>query len=664
MATVEKSIGTDSRDYSTITSWGAALGGAAGGAGDDAIGSCYNDSDFSENVSVSSTDCDTVTLTSPAGERHDGSINTGVRILTTAQTTFGCSDMTTEFLEINAQGNAMTLCVSLNSLGTINTGKNLLIHNVSTAYGGGASTTGLQISRSSYRCDIYNCIVFDFTATGPGTLTGIGCNSSSECAIYNNTVDNFDCTNASGTVRGIPFRDDSDITYKNNLVTRITNSGGGTANCYVDGASAVHATNGCDDSSSPDGSTYQNLTIDYVDADNGDLHLTADSDGPEMGTDLGSSRGVNIDSDSFDRDTTGVTWGLGALEYGFTYSVGTDSRDYSTMTAFEAAMGSYPNKVMTGSCYNDSVFNEAVTVNDNTPESIQFIPAAGEQHDGTASTGVRNIISVAGNAIITLSTSSCDTIISWIEISTSVAKTHPGYRTVGVSTDHGPGGEWRQVDHCIIHGMHNSYNGGTGTPTAISGNDNNRFYIFVRNICYDLSTNGTSVAGVTGIIFGATFSGTYCINNTLFKGSVNYASATGNCYGMTCNDNANATMRNNIVLDFDTNAGSGAKADFATSSYSNATVDHNMSSDTSSSGTGSQDNIVAADQFVSITAGLEDLHIISTSDAVDAGADLGTTQGSNIDINGRDVDAEGDTWDVGAHEFVSEGDTGAMFLVM
>ena len=44
MATITKSIGTTARDYSTITLWEAALGGAAGGAGNDAIGECYDDS--------------------------------------------------------------------------------------------------------------------------------------------------------------------------------------------------------------------------------------------------------------------------------------------------------------------------------------------------------------------------------------------------------------------------------------------------------------------------------------------------------------------------------------------------------------------------------------------------------------------------------------------
>jgi len=56
------------------------------------------------------------------------------------------------------------------------------------------------------------------------------------------------------------------------------------------------------------------------------------------------------------------------------------------------------------------------------------------------------------------------------------------------------------------------------------------------------------------------------------------------------------------------------------------------------------------------TVGSEDLHLKAQSDAIDAGTDLGTTpSGVEIDINGRDRDSQGDTWDQGAHEFV--GDT-------
>ena len=68
--------------------------------------------------------------------------------------------------------------------------------------------------------------------------------------------------------------------------------------------------------------------------------------------------------------------------------------------------------------------------------------------------------------------------------------------------------------------------------------------------------------------------------------------------------------------------------------------------------------------FVSTTAGSEDLHITADSVCVDAGTDLGTTGGTQTDINGRDRDSEGDTWDIGAHEFVEDADTTSAAFIM
>jgi len=81
-----------------------------------------------------------------------------------------------------------------------------------------------------------------------------------------------------------------------------------------------------------------------------------------------------------------------------------------------------------------------------------------------------------------------------------------------------------------------------------------------------------------------------------------------------------------------------------------------LTSDATADGTGSLTNKTSANQFVSTVGGSEDLHLKAGADAIDAGTDLVTTPtGVNIDIDGRDRDAEGDTWDIGAHEYVSAG---------
>ena len=102
-------------------------------------------------------------------------------------------------------------------------------------------------------------------------------------------------------------------------------------------------------------------------------------------------------------------------------------------------------------------------------------------------------------------------------------------------------------------------------------------------------------------------------------------------------------------------------------STTNITPLNNMSSDGTADDAGGSNNLVdktGSNQFVSTTEGSEDLHLKEGADAIDAGVDLGTTPaGVNIDIDGRDRDSKGDTWDIGADEFVEDVAGGASFLM-
>ena len=61
-----------------MTAWQAALGGEAGGAGNDSLGECYNDSAFDESVVINDTTPDSMKLSVASGERNDGTAGTGV----------------------------------------------------------------------------------------------------------------------------------------------------------------------------------------------------------------------------------------------------------------------------------------------------------------------------------------------------------------------------------------------------------------------------------------------------------------------------------------------------------------------------------------------------------------------------------------------------------
>ena len=101
---------------------------------------------------------------------------------------------------------------------------------------------------------------------------------------------------------------------------------------------------------------------------------------------------------------------------------------------------------------------------------------------------------------------------------------------------------------------------------------------------------------------------------------------------------------------------------FNASSTENAS--NNLSDDTTTTaaykapGTNSlQDKTLAEIDFVSTTAGSEDLHLDSNSICRQAGVDLGTTNSVNIDIDGFDRDSNGVVWDIGADQTVNEAAT-------
>ena len=87
MATIVKSIGATGRDYTTVDAWEADLDDSSiYSAEDTAQGEMYADSTFEITSTIEIENGGTIglyhrTLTAAAGERHDGTANTGVRIL-------------------------------------------------------------------------------------------------------------------------------------------------------------------------------------------------------------------------------------------------------------------------------------------------------------------------------------------------------------------------------------------------------------------------------------------------------------------------------------------------------------------------------------------------------------------------------------------------------
>lgn len=324
-----------------------------------------------------------------------------------------------------------------------------------------------------------------------------------------------------------------------------------------------------------------------------------------------------------------------------TKTIGT-GKDYSTVTAWEADLdvgAIYASgDTALGEMYNQT-FDEAVTINGGGTIGLVGIilrGASGQRHSGIMGTGARFVQSSA--KAITLTTNLTNGItLSWLGFDFGNFSLTNSITSGATSTTN----EMKIWNNIIYNA---AGPGGTGTVVNIPSNK----VAFVRNMILNCAG-----ASGSGIYRGFAPPGSRIMNqsnNTVYNIT---KAGTGNCYGFGGLDNAVYTAQNNVGC---SNGGStsGTKKDFEISSPASAVMDHNLSSDTSATGTGSLTSKTAGNQFVSTTGGSEDLHLKSGADAINAGTDLVTTPTNvNIDIDGRDVDAQGDVWDMGADEYVS-----------
>lgn len=251
---------------------------------------------------------------------------------------------------------------------------------------------------------------------------------------------------------------------------------------------------------------------------------------------------------------------------------------------------------------------------------ITFTAADGERHDGTEDSGVEitGEGGVSGNDGFFKISTSVSMEVSWIEIDYDGRDDSGTRYCLRVNTNAG-----HEVKNCLISSEHNGASTVGGIQSIRDGCD------FLNNVVW----------GMDGVAFD--FSSSNAENNNFYNNTVyndNIAFSV---------NNASSPSVNNIGLN--TTGDDCFSGTFGTSS-------NNMDDDGTAPGSSNQNSVTIGDQFVSTVAGSEDFHLKSGSDAIDQGQDIGTTpSGVEVDIDGRDRDAEADTWDIGAHEFVSAG---------
>ena len=352
-------------------------------------------------------------------------------------------------------------------------------------------------------------------------------------------------------------------------------------------------------------------------------------------------------------------------------------RAFSTITLFEAmvddASPSYwgSSDDVVGELHADSNFTDA-TVNFSQKQSLSSVTLSvyeDDRHDGTAESGALwkpTTGSGLDQGIIRINIDNMT--VEWLDISfDSLDSTNSNKAIVLAGTnddniirnnlihdkDGNPGSNGAFMIHVI----------GAGISTDTLTIQNNIIYNVVEtNNDNSMAINTNQWAGTANIY-----------NNTIYN--VDAQGTSKQTWGIVYGNVASAVIniKNNIVAKMVADGvGSNERAyqKFNASSTENAS--NNLSDDTTTTaaykapGTDSlQDQTLAEIDFVSTTAGSEDLHLGASSVCLKAGVDLGTTNDVNIDIDGLDRDATGVTWDIGADQksTADSGSAGKAFLI-
>jgi hypothetical protein len=334
MPTVAKSIGTSGRDYSTITAWEADLSNASVySSGDTAQGTCFADSVFTENVTISDASAipTNIQLTAADGQKHDGTAGSGVVVKpsTDASYIINVQEPNTDvsFLEINGNGvGRFGFYCTTSVTGVVL--RNCLIHNIrSTGTSGGT----VSVMRNRSGMTFMNNFVFNCTSGSTGGMRVHDTEASVVTNIFNSTY------------YYLPVADDEEgaaflfyqtlrttgATAKNILAYRYHSFSVNPilASATADYWGAVGAiTNVTNLTAEP----YADAFVDTSTSDP-DLHLKTGTDLIGAGVDLGTTpTNVNLDIDGGDRDAAGTAWDLGADQYNLVPTSSSANGKYSS----------------------------------------------------------------------------------------------------------------------------------------------------------------------------------------------------------------------------------------------------------------------------------------------------------------------------------------------
>ena len=644
---VTKTIGTNSRDYSTISLWEADLDSTSVYAADaEAVGECYNDSTFAP-FTINGGDSITlksVTLKAAAGEVHDGTAGTGVKVETTANwqraVYLGSNGYTipvkVEGIEIvQAHNSAFSGIAAIFSYAHNKVFTKCIIHSTYEA-----ETNGfVGLNTGHWKSFISNNVIYNvkYGLAGNNYYTG--------SKYVNNTINSNNGYALSTREANI-----SKNTIKNNLLFRRDGLESHTIQGSVPSNVANWDTNMVQNGTMYGSNPYTDVSIDNmfisIVVGSEDYHLRSQFDyetpSPAIGIGLNLSSETFLDSgvatgfhsglatEDIDSLSRGQNWDIGADQTPttITKTIGTSSRDYSTISLWEADLDNtdvyfYEDRAI-GECYNDSTFTETFSLNSGSTIglfSVNLTAPKSERHDGTAGSGV-TITQPGSYQKISVT---ADVPVSFEYLIFDQAGTFGATMTINSAS------YLFHMSRCIIHSGKNWMV--RNFSTAIIDN----------SIFYDSGDSGGQGASIFSS--GGTLD---CINNTLVD----------HIHGIT-RDAGTVTVVNSIVVS-DPASGNLRDTDFS----GTITQKYNASSDSSASGTGSlTSQAFDLTMFQSILAGSEDYHLNPESSAVRAGynalSDYASYATIATDIDGITRSAAQD-WDMGADQ---TGAGGGMLLL-
>ena len=314
-----------------------------------------------------------------------------------------------------------------------------------------------------------------------------------------------------------------------------------------------------------------------------------------------------------------------------------------------------------GECHGDSPFTDDSRVqftNKQSLASVKLTVHETDRHDGKAGTSGKVVIrptAYAGATNGVIEPNIDNFIIEWLEIDLSGTNTTKGIYFKGTNDDN-------IVRNNIIHSR-------TGNPTSdpifamhMSGgaSASSDTLSILNNIVYDFrETQDDSASGININSWKGTLN---LYNNTVHNIESENSGSTkaASCFRFNGNANQVANVKNNIasLITASTAAEHRAYWDVGTGT---SNVDYNLSDDTTNATYEAQganslkDKTAAQIDFVNTVVGSEDLSLNTDSVCREAGVDLGTANGVNIDIKGVNRDATELTWDIGAQQASTAG---------